>query len=215
MPLRPTSSDSLPFSLLGGLPSMSCQAATPDCWLCPPWPSKLSFVFFPDPGPPPLSRSLTLSLSICHSLTRSFTYDLPSTPHYSHPWSAFLCTSSLSFSRPLLFASSPALLSHPWSPAVSLFFLSSTPSFSPKNPKRCPLHLESFPWPVSFSSSTIIPVSFTQSAPSKMPKTWDAASHEALILALVDEMRPSKQLMEAVALRMTEWGFSCSQNGIK
>ena len=44
---------------------------------------------------------------------------------------------------------------------------------------------------------------------------WDEASHMALLLAFIDEIKPGKQVITGVTQRMKEKGWSYSYDAIK
>lgn len=49
----------------------------------------------------------------------------------------------------------------------------------------------------------------------KPVRGWNATSHEALLLALLDEIKPNKAILTQVTARMTEAGYSYSYDAIK
>lgn len=51
--------------------------------------------------------------------------------------------------------------------------------------------------------------------PGKPVRGWNAASHEALLLALIDEIKPNKAIVTQVTARMTDAGYSYSYDAIK
>lgn len=50
---------------------------------------------------------------------------------------------------------------------------------------------------------------------SKPTRGWDAASHEDLLLAILEEMKPNKAILTSVADKMREKGYSYSFDAIK
>lgn len=44
---------------------------------------------------------------------------------------------------------------------------------------------------------------------------WDATSHEALLLAFIDEIKPNKAMITLVTERMKEMGYTYSYDAIK
>ncbi|KOS20518.1 hypothetical protein ESCO_005413 [Escovopsis weberi] len=51
-------------------------------------------------------------------------------------------------------------------------------------------------------------------SPAKKSRGWDANSHEALLLCLLDLMKPNKAMLTAVAERMAQQGWSYSYDAI-
>lgn len=49
----------------------------------------------------------------------------------------------------------------------------------------------------------------------KPVRGWNATSHEALLLALLDEIKPNKAIITQVTARMTDAGYSYSYDAIK
>lgn len=51
--------------------------------------------------------------------------------------------------------------------------------------------------------------------PPKATRGWDAASHEDLLLALLEEMKPNKAILTSVADKMRTKGYTYSFDAIK
>lgn len=49
----------------------------------------------------------------------------------------------------------------------------------------------------------------------KPARGWNATSHEALLLALIDEIKPSKAVITQVTTRMKDAGYTYSYDAIK
>ena len=49
----------------------------------------------------------------------------------------------------------------------------------------------------------------------KPARGWNATSHEALLLALIDEIKPNKAIITQVTTRMSAAGYSYSYDAIK